>query len=171
MNCTGQPFTPPPWLMCSNASSADCAIFLVIGAMEPVSGSTPPTLTGQPCAAAWPANARLAAPRMSLNMEILPLRCLGSLMVRVPRNNCRLADEAARPEQEHEDEGEADQDHLHRRPLSGVGGGNELGDQGPGRRPDAPDHERPKERAAVVAAAADDEHRPHLEGHDRQEVE
>src|SRR5207245_5581854 len=40
MNCTGQPLTPPPWLTCSIASSAACAIFLVIGAIEPVSGST-----------------------------------------------------------------------------------------------------------------------------------
>src|SRR3989454_10821765 len=49
-NCTGQPLTPPPWLTGSTASSAACAIFLVIGAIEPVSGSTPPTFTGQLCA-------------------------------------------------------------------------------------------------------------------------
>src|SRR5262247_3223231 len=52
MNCTGQPLTPPPWLTCSIASSADCAIFFVIGAIEPVSGRIPPIFTGQLCAAA-----------------------------------------------------------------------------------------------------------------------
>src|SRR5207248_3813007 len=60
MNCTGQPLTPPPWLTCSIASSAACAIFLVIGAIEPVSGSTPPIFTGQLCAAAVPADSRPA---------------------------------------------------------------------------------------------------------------
>src|SRR4026209_841320 len=36
-NWTGQPLTPPPWFTCSIASSAACAIFFVIGAIEPVS--------------------------------------------------------------------------------------------------------------------------------------
>src|SRR5499426_138491 len=61
MNCTGQPLTPPPWLTCSIASSAACAIFLVIGAIEPVSGSTPPTFTGQLCAAAVSAGSAAAS--------------------------------------------------------------------------------------------------------------
>lgn len=47
MNCTWQPLMPPPWLMCSTASCALSAIFLVIGPMDPVSGSTPPIFTGQ----------------------------------------------------------------------------------------------------------------------------
>src|SRR5215470_10422606 len=60
MNWTGQPLMPPPWLTCSIASSAACAIFLVIGAIEPVSGSTPPIFTGQPCAPARPVSSATA---------------------------------------------------------------------------------------------------------------
>src|SRR4029453_13981982 len=52
MNCTGQPLTPPPSLTWSIASSAACAIFLVMGPIDPVSGSTPPIFTGQLWAAA-----------------------------------------------------------------------------------------------------------------------
>src|SRR6185436_15692629 len=55
-NWTGQPLTPPPWFTCSIASSAAWAIFFVIGAIDPVSGSTPPIFTGQAtaCAPACP---------------------------------------------------------------------------------------------------------------------
>src|SRR5262247_3040459 len=60
MNCTGQPLTPPPWLTCSIASSAACAIFLVIGAIDPVSGRMPPIFTGQLCAAAGAAESTAA---------------------------------------------------------------------------------------------------------------
>src|SRR5215471_20985935 len=80
MNCTGQPLMPPPWFTCSMASSAACAIFLVIGAIEPVSGSTPPIFTGQLCAAAVPASshpvttaaAHATAPRVSRPMSFRP---------------------------------------------------------------------------------------------------
>src|SRR5215475_12579806 len=63
MKCTGQPLTPPPWLTCSIASSADCAIFFVIGAIEPVSGRIPPIFTGQLLCAA--AGAAVSPPAMS----------------------------------------------------------------------------------------------------------
>src|SRR5712691_10643012 len=99
MNCTGQPLTPPPWITCSIASSADCAIFLVIGAIEPVSGSTPPILTGQAaCAAASLVasrpNANTAAARIVPCMEFLRGEWR-SLVVGVARDNGRFADQAA----------------------------------------------------------------------------
>src|SRR5215510_12226639 len=90
MNCTGQPLTPPPWLTCSIASSADCAIFLVIGAIEPVSGRIPPIFTGQLCAAAISAdsapasNATANTTTLRRPMVGLPLVMRGTRPSRTP---------------------------------------------------------------------------------------
>src|SRR5258706_11051314 len=108
MNCTWQPLTPPPWFTWSIASSADCAIFFVIGAIEPVRGKTPPILTGQAaCAAASPLasrpNANAAAKRIVPCMEFL--RCeWRSLVAGVARDNGCFADQAARPIEQHQDQ-------------------------------------------------------------------
>src|SRR5881409_2343666 len=80
MNCTGQPLTPPPWLTCSMASSAACAIFLVIGAIEPVSGSTPPIFTGQLCAAAGAASSALAINAAAKTTALRPVRSMVSFL-------------------------------------------------------------------------------------------
>src|SRR6266446_7063384 len=77
MNCTGQPLTPPPWLTCSIASSAACAIFLVIGAIEPVSGSTPPIFTGQLCAGAVSAD---STPAINATANTTALRLRRSIL-------------------------------------------------------------------------------------------
>src|SRR5262249_29495217 len=170
MNCTGQPFTPPPWLMCSKASSAASAIFLVIGAIEPVSGSTPPTFTGHDCADA--AVAAKIAMRKTKILEQRRMRTLlrNSLIGGVARDNGLFADEAARAIEQHRDEREPDQDHLDRGALGGVARRHELRHRGAGGGPDSPDDERAEQRAPVVAAATDDQHRPDLEGDDRQEI-
>ncbi len=55
------------------ASSADWAIFLVIGAIEPVSGSMPPIFTGQLCAAALPADSTPAI-KASANTTVIRRR-------------------------------------------------------------------------------------------------
>src|SRR5262245_25729730 len=181
MNCTGQPLTPPPWLTCSIASSADSAIFLVIGAIEPVSGRIPPIFTGQLCAAALAADSTPASnPRTNttaLQLSRFMVSFLhrafsrGSLIVHVARDNRRLADQPARAEEQYEHQEQADQDHLDGGALRGAAGRHQLGDDDTGAGPDGPDDQRAEQGAAVTAAAADDEHRPHLEGDDREEVE
>src|SRR4029453_16534652 len=158
MNCTGQPLMPPPWLTCSIASSADWAIFLVIGAIEPVSGNTPPIFTGQLCAAALPA-ASTPPVKASANTTVFR-RCRsmssflysasavdrsaagGSLIVHVPRDNRRLADQPARAEEQHEHQEQTDQDDLDRGTLRGMARRHQLGDQDAGARPDRPDDQR-----------------------------
>src|SRR5215813_303840 len=83
MNCTGQPLTPPPWLTCSIASSAACAIFLVIGAIDPVSGRMPPIFTGQLCAAAGAADsaaASVAAKVIANTSGLFPRRSMRSFL-------------------------------------------------------------------------------------------
>src|SRR5580765_714590 len=186
MNCTGQPLMPPPWLTCSIASSADWAIFLVIGAIEPVSGSTPPIFTGQLCAAAVPAdstppikasaNTTVFRRRRSMSSFLYSTSAVdrsaagGSLIVHVPRDNRRLADQPARAEEQHEHQEQTDQDDLDRAALRGVARRHQLGDEDAGARPDRPDDQGAEQGAAVVAAAAHDKHRPDLKSHDRQEV-
>src|SRR5437867_365498 len=234
MNCTGQPLTPPPWLTCSIASSADCAIFLVIGAIEPVSGRMPPIFTEQLCAAAVAADStpaisatasttalplcrsivsflcgRLARrgpvtrrPAALASIEPArsrPRRRRASLIVRVPpdnrgladrpagakgrpsvpgqsvghvpRDHRGLADQSAWTEEQHQQQEQPDQDDLDRGALRGAARRHQLADEDAGARPDGPDDERAEQGAAVVAAAAHDEHGPDLEGDDRQEVE
>ena len=63
MNSTGQPFTPPPSLMCSTASWALLAMFLPTGPIEPVSARMPPSFTGHAtsCARASPPDIAAAA--------------------------------------------------------------------------------------------------------------
>src|SRR5215510_4301997 len=124
MNCTGQPLTPPPWLTCSIASSADCAIFFVIGAIDPVSGRIPPIFTGQLCAAALAAastpasSARTSTTALQVSRFMVSFRHRAfsrrSLIVHVARDNRRLADQPARAEEQHQHQEQADQDHLDR---------------------------------------------------------
>src|SRR5213080_68502 len=89
MNCTGQPLTPPPALTCSIASSAACAIFLVIGAIEPVSGSTPPIFTGQPCAAAVAADSTPAVTATANTTALRLHRSMWSFLRRTGRQRER----------------------------------------------------------------------------------
>src|SRR5258708_33927181 len=82
-----------------------------------------------------------------------------------------LADEALRPIEQGQHQQQADEDALHRAPLGLVVDRDQLGDQRAAPGPDAPDDEGAEERPLVVAAAADDQHRPDLEGDDRRVVD
>ena len=65
---------------------------------------------------------------------------------------------------------DADQHDLQRRGARLLAGREERGDGAAGERPEAPDDDGAEDRAAVVAGAADDQHRPDLEGQHRQVV-
>src|SRR5580700_10376667 len=72
MNCTGQPLTPPPWLMCSMASWALSEMRFPTGPIEPVSGRIPPSFTGQETAP-WAEAVDCIAHRPNMAPQAIPI--------------------------------------------------------------------------------------------------
>ena len=86
------------------------------------------------------------------------------------RHDALLAENAARAQQQDGAERDADHDDLQRRGARLLAGRKQAGDGAGRRRPDAPDQHRAEDRAAIVAGAADDQHRPDLEGQHRHVI-